>query len=105
MAENVRELSQLEVDQWRDKKRHLWLIGLIAPTALAGVRLDRPVPALRPVARTRPAVRPGRAEPARGDGAARERQVLPLLHLDPQLSILSCGYVRREVRSSAGRPQ
>ena len=34
MAENVRELSQLEVDQWRDKKRHLWLMGLIAPTAL-----------------------------------------------------------------------
>jgi hypothetical protein len=24
----------VSADQWRDKKRHLWLMGLIAPTAL-----------------------------------------------------------------------
>ena len=48
----------------------------------AGAVLDRPDPALRPAARARPALRPGRREPAgRGDGAAGERQVLPLLHL------------------------
>lgn len=23
-----------EVEEWRDKKRYLWLMGLIAPTAL-----------------------------------------------------------------------
>ncbi len=28
------QLTQLEIDQWRDKKRYLWLMGLIAPTAL-----------------------------------------------------------------------
>src|ERR1044071_8209110 len=28
------ELSEIDIDQWRDKKRHLWLMGLIAPTAL-----------------------------------------------------------------------
>jgi alkane 1-monooxygenase len=27
-------MSELDVTQWRDKKRHLWLMGLIAPTAL-----------------------------------------------------------------------
>ena len=44
--------------------------------------LDRPDPALRPAAGAGPAVRARRPEPARrGDGAAGERQVLPLLHL------------------------
>ncbi|QZT63702.1 alkane 1-monooxygenase [Mycolicibacterium austroafricanum] len=28
------ELSRPDVEQWRDKKRYLWLMGLIAPTAL-----------------------------------------------------------------------
>jgi alkane 1-monooxygenase len=28
------ELSEIDIDQWRDKKRYLWLMGLIAPTAL-----------------------------------------------------------------------
>jgi alkane 1-monooxygenase len=28
------QLSDTEIAQWRDKKRHLWLMGLIAPTAL-----------------------------------------------------------------------
>jgi alkane 1-monooxygenase len=28
------QLSDIEMAQWRDKKRHLWLMGLIAPTAL-----------------------------------------------------------------------
>ena len=28
------QLTQIEIGQWRDKKRHLWLIGLIAPGAL-----------------------------------------------------------------------
>jgi alkane 1-monooxygenase len=28
------ELSDIQIDQWRDKKRYLWLMGLIAPTAL-----------------------------------------------------------------------
>ena len=28
------QLTETEIDQWRDKKRHLWLMGLIAPTAL-----------------------------------------------------------------------
>jgi alkane 1-monooxygenase len=28
------ELSDVEIAQWRDKKRYLWLMGLIAPTAL-----------------------------------------------------------------------
>jgi alkane 1-monooxygenase len=28
------QMSELDVTQWRDKKRHLWLMGLIAPTAL-----------------------------------------------------------------------
>jgi alkane 1-monooxygenase len=28
------ELPELETAQWRDRKRHLWLMGLIAPTAL-----------------------------------------------------------------------
>jgi alkane 1-monooxygenase len=28
------QLSALEVAQWRDRKRYLWLMGLIAPTAL-----------------------------------------------------------------------
>jgi alkane 1-monooxygenase len=27
-------LSDAAIDQWRDRKRHLWLMGLIAPTAL-----------------------------------------------------------------------
>ena len=31
---DVGALSQLEIGQWRDRKRHLWLMGLIAPTAL-----------------------------------------------------------------------
>ena len=95
------QLSQLEIDQWRDKKRYLWLMGLIAPDGAvrraaggvgvqpvglarggAGAVLDRPDPALHPAAGAGPAVRPGRPEPARrGDGAAGERQVLPLLHL------------------------
>ena len=26
--------AAVPVEQWRDKKRHLWLIGLIAPTAV-----------------------------------------------------------------------
>jgi alkane 1-monooxygenase len=30
----VTQLSDVEVAQWRDKKRYLWLMGLIAPTAL-----------------------------------------------------------------------
>ena len=48
----------------------------------AGAVLDRPDPALHPAAGAGPAVRAGRPEPARrGDGAAGERQVLPLLHL------------------------
>ena len=29
--------SAVEVQQWRDRKRHLWLMGLIAPTALFAV--------------------------------------------------------------------
>src|SRR4051795_572384 len=28
------QLTQTEIEAWRDKKRHLWLMGLIAPTAL-----------------------------------------------------------------------
>src|SRR5215217_1816265 len=28
------QTSELDVTQWRDRKRHLWLMGLIAPTAL-----------------------------------------------------------------------
>ncbi|MUL46832.1 alkane 1-monooxygenase [Mycobacterium sp. CBMA293] len=28
------EVSDVNVEQWRDRKRHLWLMGLIAPTAL-----------------------------------------------------------------------
>ena len=28
------QLSEIEIAQWRDKKRYLWLMGLIAPTAL-----------------------------------------------------------------------
>ena len=28
------QMSDIEVAQWRDKKRYLWLMGLIAPTAL-----------------------------------------------------------------------
>ncbi|MBX9921745.1 MAG: alkane 1-monooxygenase, partial [Mycolicibacterium frederiksbergense] len=28
------ELTQAPEAEWRDKKRHLWLMGLIAPTAL-----------------------------------------------------------------------
>ena len=28
------QMSELEIEQWRDKKRYLWLMGLIAPTAL-----------------------------------------------------------------------
>ena len=28
------QLSEIEIVQWRDKKRYLWLMGLIAPTAL-----------------------------------------------------------------------
>jgi alkane 1-monooxygenase len=28
------QLSDVDIAQWRDKKRHLWLMGLIAPTAL-----------------------------------------------------------------------
>ena len=28
------QLSDIEIAQWRDKKRYLWLMGLIAPTAL-----------------------------------------------------------------------
>ncbi|CAN3127821.1 Alkane 1-monooxygenase [Mycobacterium sp. smrl_JER01] len=28
------EKSEIDVEQWRDKKRYLWLMGLIAPTAL-----------------------------------------------------------------------
>ena len=48
----------------------------------AGAVLDRADSALHPAACPGPALRPGRAEPARrGDGAAGERQVLPLLHL------------------------
>lgn len=58
-----------EVEEWRDKKRYLWLMGLIAPTALvvmlpliwgmnqlelarrrAGAAVDRTDPALRLVA-------------------------------------------------------
>ncbi len=62
----VAELSNgpdvADVGQWRDKKRHLWLMGLIAPTAIfvmlplvwalnqcrlacggAGAALDRPI--------------------------------------------------------------
>src|ERR1700742_3562737 len=27
-------MSEVEIAQWRDKKRYLWLMGLIAPTAL-----------------------------------------------------------------------
>ena len=47
-----------------------------------GAVVDRADPALHPAADPRPAVRARRAEPARrGDGAAGERQVLPLLHL------------------------
>ena len=28
------QLSDIEISQWRDRKRYLWLMGLIAPTAL-----------------------------------------------------------------------
>ncbi|MGO9506815.1 MAG: hypothetical protein ACLPXZ_05545, partial [Mycobacterium sp.] len=28
------ELPEIPADEWRDKKRYLWLMGLIAPTAL-----------------------------------------------------------------------
>ena len=64
------QLSDIEIDQWRDRKRYLWLMGLIAPTALfvmlplvwafnqlglarggAGAVLDRADPALHPAAR------------------------------------------------------
>src|SRR5258708_20319007 len=40
MASDVSEVSgpvsgpEVEIAQWRDKKRYLWLMGLIAPTAL-----------------------------------------------------------------------
>ena len=87
--------------QWRDKKRLPVADGPdradgavrdaagrlgAEPARLAhrraGAVLDRPDPALRPAAGAGPALRPGRAEPARrGDGAAGERQVLPVLHL------------------------
>ena len=69
------QLSEIEIAQWRDKKRYLWLMGLIAPTALfvdaaagvgvqpvglarrgAGAVLDRADPAVRRAARTGPAV-------------------------------------------------
>ena len=48
----------------------------------AGAVLDRPDPGVHRAAAARLAVRARRGEPARrGDGAAGERQVLPLLHL------------------------
>ena len=28
------QMDAVDIGQWRDKKRHLWLMGLIAPTAL-----------------------------------------------------------------------
>ncbi|MDZ4234887.1 MAG: alkane 1-monooxygenase, partial [Dietzia sp.] len=28
------ETSEIDVQQWRDKKRYLWLMGLIVPTAV-----------------------------------------------------------------------
>ena len=28
------QISEIEIGQWRDRKRYLWLMGLIAPTAL-----------------------------------------------------------------------
>jgi alkane 1-monooxygenase len=35
MASDLSEMSgSADVDQWRDRKRYLWLMGLIAPTAL-----------------------------------------------------------------------
>ena len=102
------QLSQLEIDQWRDKKRHLWLMGLIAPTALFVVLpivwafnqfgwqaasqvffwigpflLYVLLPALD--LRYGP---DGQNAPDRGDGAARERQVLPLLRCTPTRSTL-----------------
>ncbi|MBV8965731.1 MAG: alkane 1-monooxygenase, partial [Mycobacteriaceae bacterium] len=29
--------GRVSVPQWRDKKRYLWLVGLVAPTALVVV--------------------------------------------------------------------
>src|SRR6516164_6371154 len=91
-----------ETPVWRDKKRRLWLMGLIAPTALfvmlpiiwgmnqLGWHTAAQVPlwigpillyVLLPI-HPRSAFRARRSEPARrGDGTAGERQALPLLHL------------------------
>ena len=30
----TKQMSDIAIAQWRDKKRYLWLMGLIAPTAL-----------------------------------------------------------------------
>ncbi len=34
MTAGMSEISEIDVQQWRDKKRYLWLMGLIVPTAL-----------------------------------------------------------------------
>ena len=31
---SIEKAAEPAADQWRDKKRHLWLVGLVAPTAL-----------------------------------------------------------------------
>ena len=80
--------------QWTDKKRYLWLIGLVVPS-LAARRLRRPrADRVGSVAldradhhpgrrtRHRPVRRPRPVQPAgRRHRAARERQVLPVDHL------------------------
>ena len=96
------DLSQIagstgtQIGPWRDKKRYLWLMGLIAPTALfvccrscgrstswAGMRRRRCRSGSARSCSTSccprwTSLRARRAEPARrGDGAAGERQVLP----------------------------
>ncbi len=101
---------------WRDRKRYLWLMGLIPPdrtvprcrarvglqpTGLVGgstgVVVDRRPTAVRNAPPPRQVLRARRPEPSRGsDGTARERQVLPVLHVrvhpvpadEPRLRVL-----------------
>ena len=93
--------STQDTTMWQDRKRRLWLMGLIVPTLLLAMLpivwamnqfgwqaasqvlvLDRPDPAVHRAAGAGPAVRRRRPESARrSHGVAGERQVLPLLHV------------------------
>ena len=37
------QMSEVDIAAWRDRKRYLWLMGLIAPTALFIVLLTRSI--------------------------------------------------------------